>query len=140
VLLKVDRASMHESLEVRVPLLDRDVVEVASRVSWQSCLELDRGIGKLPLRELLVRHAGFQTAGKKGFWVPMDEWLRGPLRGLFEEEVLTRKEIAGVSINNKELRRVWGQPQHGADVAWGMWILLSLALWESWHLKPLRGK
>ena len=37
VLLKVDRASMYHSLEVRVPLLDREVIDVASRVDWRSC-------------------------------------------------------------------------------------------------------
>ena len=57
VLLKVDRASMFHSLEVRVPLLDREVIDVASRVDWRSCLDLARRrLGKLPLRHALARH------------------------------------------------------------------------------------
>ncbi|MGB5162339.1 MAG: asparagine synthase-related protein [Thermoanaerobaculia bacterium] len=134
VLMKVDGASMHESLEVRVPLLDREVLQVAERVDWQSCLDLETGIGKLPLRKSLRRQVGWQSQEKKGFWVPMGDWLRGPLRELFEERVLSRNHLAGVPINNRSLRELWQSHQQGKDFAWGLWILLSLALWEGRHL------
>ena len=80
ILLKVDRASMYHSLEVRVPLLDKEVVEVATHVDWRSCLDVKRKLGKLPLRNSLARHVRHQTRTKRGFTVPMDAWLRGPLK------------------------------------------------------------
>lgn len=132
ILLKVDRASMHESLEVRVPLLDRRVVDVASRIDWTSCLDLERGIGKIPLRSLLRRHVTHQTRAKRGFTVPMSAWLRGPLREVFESEVLSRTEFLGYPVNRAALRRKFDDfCSRRTDEAWGLWLLLSLSLWAS---------
>lgn len=130
VLMKVDGASMHESLEVRVPLLDREVIEVATRVDWRSCLDLEARVGKVPLRRSLSRHIQWQSQEKKGFWVPMGDWLRGPLRGLFEEQMLGRRELAGVPLDRTALLEMWRLHQGGYDLGWGLWILLSLSLWE----------
>jgi len=141
ILLKVDRASMHESLEVRVPLLDRRVVEIASRTDWQSCLDLDQRLGKLPLRRLLSRHVKHQTQAKRGFTVPMSAWLKGPLRQIFEAEVLPRSEYLGYPINQVALRRKFAEFLSGAsDDAWGLWLLLSLSLWEKAHYLRWRVK
>ncbi len=136
VLLKVDRASMHHSLEVRVPLLDREVIDVAVRVDWSSCLDIKRKVGKIPLRTALARHVHHQTATKRGFEVPMNAWLRGPLKETFEEVVLGRKEILGTPLNQRKLRKMF--QQHIAkqdDYARGLWTLLSLALWENKYYK-----
>jgi len=101
ILLKVDRASMYHSLEVRVPLLDKEVIEVATRVDWRSCLDLERTIGKLPLRYALARHVQHQTLTKRGFAVPMGSWLRGPLRPIFEDVVLEKRELLGLRSTRK---------------------------------------
>jgi asparagine synthase (glutamine-hydrolysing) len=131
VLLKVDRASMYHSLEVRVPFLDREVIDVAIRVNWSSCLDIERKVGKMPLRAALARHVSHQTGTKRGFEVPMNAWLRGPLKVIFEEAVMGRKEILGMPVNQCELQNMF--QQHIAnrhDYARGLWTLLSLALWE----------
>ena len=134
VLLKVDRASMHHSLEVRVPLLDREIVELAARVDWRSCLDLNRKVGKLPLRKSLARHVHSQTQKKRGFEVPMNDWLRGPLKDVFQESVLKRKEILGMPVNQKKLHLMFQQHVHNQiDRARSLWTLLSLALWEQKH-------
>jgi asparagine synthase (glutamine-hydrolysing) len=139
VLQKVDRASMHHSLEVRVPLLDREVVEVATRVDWASCVDVRRNIGKLPLRASLRRHLPFQTGPKRGFTVPMSEWLRGPLRPLFEDLVLSRCDVMGLPLNQVELERVFRRHQTRIQSSpWLLWRLLSLALWEARHYRPVR--
>ncbi len=80
ILVKVDRAAMWVSLETRVPLLDPRVVAFAWSLS-DAFLRLD-GKGKWPLRSLLARYVPPSlTAGpKRGFAVPLAEWLRGPLR------------------------------------------------------------
>lgn len=134
ILLKVDRGSMYHSLEVRVPLLDKEVIEVATRVDWRSCLDLKRKIGKLPLRYSLARHVRHQTLAKRGFTVPMDVWLRGPLKPVFEEAVLGRKEILGLPLNQAATREMLDRHLSGqANYDWQLWTLLSLALWEERH-------
>jgi asparagine synthase (glutamine-hydrolysing) len=137
ILLKVDRASMYQGLEVRVPLLDREVVEVAMRVDWRSCLDLEREVGKLPLRHALAREISFQTQPKRGFTVPMSQWLGGVLRPVFEDMVLARSELAGLPFDRAVLREQYQRHLNGAeDQRWGLWRLLSLSLWEARHVRP----
>jgi asparagine synthase (glutamine-hydrolysing) len=139
ILLKVDRGSMYHSLEVRVPLLDREVVETASRVDWRSCLDVKRRLGKLPLRHSLARHVRHQTWTKRGFTVPMDGWLRGPLRQVFEETLLDRRELAGLPLNSGAAREMFDRHLSGqVNYDWPLWILLSLALWERRHFTARR--
>ena len=140
VLLKVDRASMYHSLEVRVPLLDREVVDVALRVDWHSCLDLKNGIGKLPLRHSLAKHVEKQTSVKRGFTVPMGHWLRGPLKSRFEEVVLNRKDFLGLPFNSASAKEMFAKHQRGdGDYGYGLWVLLSLALWEERHFRTWRS-
>lgn len=134
VLMKVDRASMYHSLEVRVPLLDREVIEVAARVDWRECLDINRMVGKLPLRRALARHTNYQSRAKRGFEVPMASWLRTSLREKFEESILHRNEILGLEIDRKALRELFELHLSGRrNFAWGLWPLLSLGLWMETH-------
>jgi asparagine synthase (glutamine-hydrolysing) len=135
VLQKVDRGSMFHSLEVRAPLLDREVIEVATRVHWRACLDPQRRIGKLPLRHLLARHCRQQTLAKRGFTVPMGAWLRGPLRALLQETLMRRSAIASLAVDRSALRELIGRHlAAAADLGWQLWLLLSLALWEDRYL------
>jgi asparagine synthase (glutamine-hydrolysing) len=137
VLLKVDRASMYHSLEVRVPLLDREVIAVAGRIDWESCLDLQNGMGKLPLRHVLSRAVSHQSQAKRGFSVPMANWLREDLRPIFEDCVCNRTELIGVPLQPGGIQRLWKQHLSGqANHERALWALLSLALWEARHLKP----
>jgi asparagine synthase (glutamine-hydrolysing) len=134
VLLKVDRASMYNSLEVRVPLLDRDVIDVAAQLDWHDCFDPARRVGKIPLRRSLARHVHFQTSEKKGFAPPMSKWLRTSLRPMVEEILLTRDSLAGVIVDRNALRALYQEHLDGkADFGWGLWPLLSLALWQQRH-------
>ena len=136
VLLKVDRGSMYNSLEVRVPLLDREVIDVATRVEWHACLDVHRGIGKLPLRDSLARHVRHQSWSKRGFAVSMDSWLRGPLRKIFEAAALGRKDILGFPVCHKSLQRMFQQHLSGqVDYSRGLWTILYLSLWEDRHFR-----
>jgi len=132
VLLKVDRASMYNALEVRVPLLDREVIDVAVQVDWRDCFNTATRQGKIPLRESLARHVRFQSPAKKGFEPPMGKWLRTSLRPVMEDTLLKRESLAGVPLNRMALRRLYQEHLNGVrDYGWGLWPLLSLALWET---------
>jgi asparagine synthase (glutamine-hydrolysing) len=134
VLMKVDRASMHNSLEVRVPLLDREVVDTAACVDWRSCIDMRSATGKHPLRCSLRHHTGFQTIVKRGFSVPMSDWLRGPLREPLEH--LARNDILGIPIRREVLREQIRRHLLGhEDSAWALWRLLSLSMWEKYHYR-----
>ncbi|MDH4344145.1 MAG: asparagine synthase (glutamine-hydrolyzing) [Nitrospira sp.] len=130
VLLKVDRASMYNSLEVRVPFLDREVIDVASKVDWKDCLQVGPQIGKIPLRRALAKLVTYQTHAKRGFEAPMATWLRTSMKEMFEEYVLNQTDLLGLEINRKAVRGVFDQHVHGKrNYAKGLWPLLSLALW-----------
>ncbi len=136
VLQKVDRASMHSSLEVRVPLLDREVLDVAARVNWRDCVDIRSRIGKRPLRAVLSRHVPFQTIAKRGFEVPMASWLRGPLRPLVDDLLLSRHELLGATLDRAELLGLVERHQvEREDSTTLIWRLLSLALWETRHYR-----
>ena len=136
ILAKVDRASMHHSLEVRVPLLDREVVDVCARIGVSDCLDPNRTVGKLPLRAVLKRSVNHQTTNKRGFRVSMDQWLRTDLRPLMEDLLLGIDSILGFVFRRDVAERIIHQhvtSQH--NYARELWTLLSLRLWEENHYR-----
>ena len=136
VLLKVDRASMYHSMEVRIPLLDREVLDVALRINWNSCMDFGKGLGKLPLRYALSRSIAYQTHKKRGFTIPLGNWLRGKFKPLFEDLVLGRKEILGYPWNRHAIQELFDEHLSGREnYTWGLWLLMNLALWEDRHFK-----
>lgn len=141
ILQKVDRASMFHGLEVRAPLLDREVIDVATRVDWRTCLDAGRRVGKLPLRRALARRVRHQTWAKRGFTVPMDEWLRGPLRAVFADVVMTRTDLVGLPLNRSAVHALFERhATRQGDHGWILWVLLSLALWEARHYRMERPR
>jgi len=140
LLQKVDRGSMFHSLEVRAPLLDREVIDVATRVHWRACLDPERRVGKLPLRRALAKHVRHQTWAKRGFTVPMDAWLRGPLRAVFEETALAQDGIAGLALDRGAMRKLFERHLTGeVNSGWNLWVVLSLSLWQRAHYQS-RGQ
>ena len=115
--------------------MDREVVELAARVDWRSCIDVERRIGKLPLRYSLGRHVRRQTWSKRGFTFSIGACLKGPLRPIFEEVVLRRKEAVGLRIDTRAARQLLELNASGKfEYGYGLWVLLSLALWEDRHL------
>lgn len=138
VLQKVDRAAMFHSLEVRVPLLDLELLDLAQRVDPIDCMQ--NGIGKLPLRNALGQQVPPESIPipKKGFTVPMAQWLRTDLRGHVEELLLERDPFPNGFFDREQLK-LWCEDHFSGrlDRHRGLWNLLALQLWADRHAKPL---
>jgi len=130
VLVKVDRAAMAVSLETRVPLLDHRVVAFAW--SLPLALKVRNGSSKWPLRKVLDRYvpSALIDRPKMGFGVPMDRWLRGPLRE-WGEELLSPDRLAREGLLRPEpLRAAWDAHQRGpGDWQHHLWPVLAFQAW-----------
>ena len=130
ILLKTDRASMYHSLEVRLPFLDREVIEVASRVRWESCLDLNATVGKCSLRRILQNRGIRPSLHKRGFTAPMDGWLRGRLKQRIVECLDGLDEVGGVRFDQKAIEKLWSLHQQGVvQRGIAFWRIFVLCEW-----------
>ena len=130
ILVKVDRAAMASSLETRVPFLDHRIVEFALRQPLHA--KIRSGRSKWLLRELLARHlpASMFERPKQGFSVPLDVWLRGPLRD-WAESLLDPQQLARSGlIDPAAVRRTWAEHLGGRrNHQRALWTVLMLQAW-----------
>lgn len=132
VLAKVDRTAMWSSLETRVPLLDHLVVEFAW--SLPPDIKVRAGETKWPLRQFLGEFVprALTDRPKMGFGVPLDDWLRGPLRPWAEELLDERRLIEQGFLDPGVILGAWRDHLSGrANLRDPLWSVLMFQAWLS---------
>lgn len=130
ILVKVDRTAMAVSLETRVPMLDRDVVEFA----WSLPIEYKREgkTGKKVLREVLYRYVPreMMERPKKGFSIPIDKWLLKPELREWAESLIDRKllERQGI-LDANVVEKIWKDYTDKGIWRIQIWFILMFQAW-----------
>ena len=139
LLVKMDRATMANSLEARSPLLDHRLVEFAAR------LPLDRKVRRTRTKILLREVAGgllpdsILRRPKMGFSVPVAEWFKGELGNRFEELALAPDAALRGLVDQAEARHLFEEHRRG-NGAYGsqLWALTMLEMWgRTWLRTPV---
>jgi asparagine synthase (glutamine-hydrolysing) len=121
---------MAHSLEVRVPLLDHEVMEYAASIP--PGYKLRNGDGKYVLKRVLqdLLPSEVITRRKMGFSIPLTGWFRDGLKAPFEERVFAKNAFVSELFDSSPIRQWWAQHQRGTrDYAPCLWALLVLESW-----------
>ncbi len=137
ILLKVDRASMAESLEVRVPFLSNAMIDYAIQCKPETCI-VD-GQGKYPLKKHLSDLSGNQQAfaSKKGFTIPLSKWIKTELKEEIAQTILPLPAVFAPYFDQKEVEKLFeSHIRDQEDAAWIIWSLYTLVRWHNHTFSP----
>jgi len=130
ILVKVDRAAMAVSLETRAPFLDRDLIEFAWSLPMD--MRIRNGKGKWLLRQLVYRYVPrkLMERPKMGFGIPLDSWLRGPLREWAEDLLAEDRLRKEGYLDPVYIRTAWRKHSAGqASYGYRLWSVLMFQAW-----------
>jgi asparagine synthase (glutamine-hydrolysing) len=131
ILVKVDRMAMAHSLEVRSPLLDHKVMEFAATLPSE--LKFRGRTSKYLLKRYVERRVPSSAVHrpKMGFAIPLAAWLRGELRPIAEDLLLSARATTRGYFAPERVRELWTAHQHGTrNHAHHLWALMMLELWH----------
>jgi asparagine synthase (glutamine-hydrolysing) len=136
ILVKVDRASMMHSLEVRCPFLDRELVTLANQLPIQAKIagRQTKVLFKQEIKRRNLLPERITNRSKKGFGIPIAAWLKRELKGAFEERVIHGWPRDLPPLVATELHRLWEEHLSGRRNNYKeLWALLMLAWWRQSH-------
>lgn len=137
ILTKVDRASMANSLEVRVPVLDHIFMEYAAKIP--SFLKLKGKNGKYIFKQLATNYLPHQVLNRKkmGFSIPIETWFRNELKAIFENEVIfNNNSYINQYFNLNTIKNMWKQHQRGIrNFGYQFWSIIWFEKWSRNFLK-----
>ncbi len=129
ILCKVDRASMSVSLETRSPFLDKDVIELSTRLPTNMKIRGDQG--KWALRKVLRKYVPDKIIDrpKEGFAIPIGSWLRGPLNE-WAGDHLSKTQLSNNGLNTEIIQKRWTEHLAGSkDWTNSIWTILMFQAW-----------
>jgi asparagine synthase (glutamine-hydrolysing) len=138
--VKMDIASMANSLEVRAPFMDHKIVEFAAKLPAD--FKRRGSIGKYLLKKTLERLLpnDILYRPKHGFSVPISAWLRGPMRNMAEQILLDPKTTGRGLLRSENVRRIVAEHMQGTiDHGMRIWLLLNFELWQRTYVDQLRS-
>ena len=137
ILVKVDRMSMANSLEVRAPMLDHVFMEFVATIP--SRLKLQGPEKKYILKKALTPYLPNEILYRKkqGFEVPLDRWFRTDLKDLAQDTLLSPTSLNRDFFEPQHISTMWRQHQSGQrNFGTNFWTLL---MFELWHRRFMEG-
>jgi asparagine synthase (glutamine-hydrolysing) len=131
LLVKADKMTMANGLELRVPFLDHQLVEFAAGLPDHA--KLNEGLGKPLLRKVMRRVLPDTIIDrpKKGFPVPLASWLRGPMRRFTRDHLLAKESACCNYLDRGAVTRIVEEHERGrTDRSEEVWTLLVFELWN----------
>jgi asparagine synthase (glutamine-hydrolysing) len=131
ILVKMDRMAMANSLEVRSPLLDHEIIEFAAGLPAD--MKYRDGTAKYLLKRYTEERvpASVVRRPKMGFSIPLSAWLRNGLRATAEELLLSDRSLARGYVEPEEVQALWRRHQGGhREHPHQIWALMVLELWH----------
>ena len=130
ILTKLDRAAMSQSLETRIPYLDHEIIEFSNIIPIE--MKLNKKQNKIILRNILNKYCpnDLFSQQKKGFNIPIDTWLRGPLKSWADDIFCSSSFKNSEFFNVNEVKKIWEQHSSGKYNRYrSIWSILMFQNW-----------
>src|SRR5262249_53210787 len=129
LLMRADKMSMANSIEVRVPFLDRDLMDFSMRVP--DAYKIGGGVSKAPVKRLASAYfpAGDAYRPKTGFGVPIQQWFRGKLGGGLRD-LLRTSDTATRLLSPQAVDAKLSSGLRTVNEAFQLWVIFNFLMWE----------